>query len=96
MGAAFSPLLAHGLVRVPPARAADASGLLTTVLQLSIVLGVTVFGDLFLSLSTHLRAHASASAFGAVLLALCAVSVAGLFGAVPLARSVRRAAQSVS
>ncbi len=33
------PLLAHGLVRVPPARAADASGLLTTVLQLSIVLG---------------------------------------------------------
>ncbi len=94
MGAAFSPLLAHGLVRVPPARAADASGLLTTVLQLSIVLGVTVFGDLFLSLSTHIRAHASASAFGVVLLALCAVSVAGLLGAVPLSRSVRRATTS--
>ena len=91
MGAAFSPLLAHGLLRVPPARAGDASGLLTTVLQLSIVLGVTVFGDLFLSLSTHLRPHASATAFGTVLLALCAVSVAGLLGAVPLSRSVRRA-----
>jgi len=91
MGAAFSPLLAHGLVRVPPARAADASGLLTTVLQLSLVLGVTVFGDVFLSLSTHIGSHASAAAFGTVLLALCAVSIAGLLGAVPLSRTVRRA-----
>ena len=93
MGAAFSPLLAHGLVRVPPARAADASGLLTTVLQLSLVLGVTVFGDVFLSLSGHIGAHPSAAAFGNVLLSLCAVSVAGLLGAVPLSRSVRRALQ---
>ncbi|HEY5201839.1 MAG TPA: hypothetical protein VIJ31_13130, partial [Acidothermaceae bacterium] len=91
MGAAFSPLLAHGLVRVPPARAADASGLLTTVLQLSIVLGITVFGDLFLSLSTHIGPHPSAAAFGTVLLTLCAVSAAGLLGAVPLSRNVRRA-----
>jgi EmrB/QacA subfamily drug resistance transporter len=91
MGAAFSPLLAHGLVRVPPARAADASGLLTTVLQLSIVLGITVFGDLFLSLSTHIGPHPSAAAFGTVLLTLCGVSIAGLLGAVPLARSVRHA-----
>jgi EmrB/QacA subfamily drug resistance transporter len=96
MGAAFSPLLAHGLVRVPPARAADASGLLTTVLQLSLVLGVTVFGDVFLSLSGHIGSHPSAAAFGTVLLALCAVSVAGLLGAVPLSRSVRRALQPAS
>jgi EmrB/QacA subfamily drug resistance transporter len=91
MGAAFSPLLAHGLVRVPPERAADASGLLTTVLQLSIVVGVTVFGDLFLSLSQHIRPHASAAAFGTVLFAVGAVTVAGLAGAVPLSRTVRRA-----
>jgi EmrB/QacA subfamily drug resistance transporter len=91
MGAAFSPLLAHGLVRVPPERAADASGLLTTVLQLSIVIGVTVFGDLFLSLSQHVRAHASAAAFGTVLFAVGAVTAAGLAGAVPLSRTVRRA-----
>jgi EmrB/QacA subfamily drug resistance transporter len=93
MGAAFSPLLAHGLVHVPPARAADASGLLTTVLQLSLVLGVTVFGDVFLSLSGHIGSHTSAAAFGTVLLALCALSIAGLLGAVPLSRSVRRALQ---
>jgi hypothetical protein len=91
MGAAFSPLLAHGLVRVPPQRAADASGLLTTVLQLSIVVGVTVFGDIFLSLSQHVRAHASAAAFGTVLFAVGAVTAVGLAGAVPLSRTVRRA-----
>ena len=91
MGAAFSPLLAHGLVRVPPQRAADASGLLTTVLQLSIVLGVTVFGDLFLSLSQHVEPHASAAAFGTVLFFVGAVSIVGLLGAVPLSRTVRRA-----
>ena len=91
MGAAFSPLLAHGLVRVPQERAADASGLLTTVLQLSIVLGVTVFGDVFLSLSQHVRPHASAAAFGTVLFCVGAVTVIGLLGAVPLSRTVRRA-----
>ena len=91
MGAAFSPLLAHGLVRVPPERAPDASGLLTTVLQLSIVVGVTVFGDVFLSLSQHVEPHASAAAFATVLFIVGAVTIVGLFGAVPLARTVRRA-----
>ena len=71
-------------------RAADASGLLTTVLQLSIVLGVTVFGDLFLSLSQHVRPHASAAAFGTVLFFVGAVTIVGLLGAVPLSRTVRR------
>ncbi|MGH3486818.1 MAG: hypothetical protein ACRDP8_02710, partial [Actinopolymorphaceae bacterium] len=39
MGVAFSPLLTQSLVRVPAIRAADVSGLLTTTLQLSQVLG---------------------------------------------------------
>jgi hypothetical protein len=47
----------------------------------------------FLSLSARIGSHPSAAAFGTVLLALCAVSVAGLLGAVPLSRSVRRALQ---
>jgi hypothetical protein len=62
-GIAFSPLLVHSLVHVPPAKAPDASGLLTTVLQLSQVVGVAVFGTLFLSLtgtSTALSGHAIA------------------------------------
>jgi EmrB/QacA subfamily drug resistance transporter len=62
-GIAFSPLLVHSLVHVPPAKAPDASGLLTTVLQLSQVVGVAVFGTLFLSLtgtSATLSGHAIA------------------------------------
>jgi len=65
--------------------------LVTKNVPLSIVLGITVFGDLFLSLSTHIGPHPSAAAFGTVLLTLCAVSAAGLLGAVPLSRNVRRA-----
>jgi predicted MFS family arabinose efflux permease len=50
MGYAFSPVMAVALAEVPPADAANASGLLTTVLQLSQALGVAVFGTLYLSL----------------------------------------------
>jgi EmrB/QacA subfamily drug resistance transporter len=91
MGAGFSPLLAHGLVRVPLQQAGDASGLLTTVLQLSIVGGVTVFGDVFLSLSERVQPHASAAAFGSVLFAIGAVTGAGVASTVSLARTVRQA-----
>ena len=49
-GAAFSPLLTLALTHVPPADAADASGLLTTVTQLAQVVGVASFGSLYLSL----------------------------------------------
>jgi len=47
MGVAFSPLMTHILVHVPPHEAADASGLVTTTLQLGQVIGVAVFGSLF-------------------------------------------------
>lgn len=49
-GTAFSPLLTLALTHVPPADAADASGLLTTVTQLAQVVGVASFGSLYLSL----------------------------------------------
>jgi MFS family permease len=49
-GAALSPLLTLALTHVPPADAADASGLLTTVTQLAQVVGVATFGSLYLSL----------------------------------------------
>jgi MFS family permease len=42
MALAFSPLVTHSLVRVPVARAADASGLVTTTIQLSQAVGVAV------------------------------------------------------
>lgn len=51
LGTGYSPLVTHALARVPAGSAADASGLLTTVLQLGQVAGVAVFGSVFLSLA---------------------------------------------
>jgi predicted MFS family arabinose efflux permease len=44
MGLSLSPLLAQALVHVPPGKAADAKGLLTTTMQLGQVTGVAAFG----------------------------------------------------
>jgi hypothetical protein len=48
----FSPLVTHALVRVPLAQAGDASGLLTTTIQLGQAVGVAAFGSLFLTLDS--------------------------------------------
>ncbi|WP_328998326.1 MFS transporter [Kribbella sp. NBC_00709] len=81
MGLSASPLVTQALVHVPLSRAADASGILTTTIQLAQVGGVTIFGTLFLSgdsLTTTSWFLALAAAIGIV---------AGGF----LARSVRQA-----
>jgi MFS family permease len=49
LGLSVSPLLTQSLAHVPPARAADASGLLTTTVQLGQLLGVAVIGSVYLS-----------------------------------------------
>jgi hypothetical protein len=95
-GAAFSPLLTQALVQVPPAEAADASGVLTTTIQLSQVIGVAVFGSLFLTLAAHPGAHPSAAAFATVELWLAALTLLGVAGALLLARTVRGAARAAS
>jgi Major Facilitator Superfamily len=82
MGLAVSPLLALSLLEVPVAQAGDASGLLTTTMQLSQVLGVAVFGTVFLSLRGA-TAAISATSYGLAVLAL-----AGVVPAVVLARTV--------
>jgi EmrB/QacA subfamily drug resistance transporter len=87
-GIGFGALLVHALVNVPPARAADASGLLTTVLQLSQVIGVAVFGSVYLTLATHGSGHA----IGTTLYWLTALAVAGALGGVFLARAVKHPA----
>lgn len=87
MGAAYSPLLTNSLVRVPVARAADASGVLTTTIQLSQVIGVAVFGSVFLTLVTH----PVGVAVGVTFAAIAALMVVGAGLGVPLARTVARA-----
>jgi len=63
MAAAFSPLMTRVLLRVPVELAADATGVVVTVNQLGIVVGVATFGTLYLNLAGHLPAGASALAF---------------------------------
>jgi hypothetical protein len=93
-GAVLSPLLSQALIRVPVSSAADASGLLTTTVQLAQVIGVAVYGTLFLNLAGHVRPHASAQAISVVDAWLAALALAGTLGALLLARTVRAAARA--
>jgi EmrB/QacA subfamily drug resistance transporter len=74
LGAAVSPLIGVALTHVPPAVAADASGVIATVVQLAAVLGVATFGTVYLSLipSTSAAATTDATLAVATLLATAA------------------------
>jgi hypothetical protein len=95
MAVAFSPLVTQALVRVPLSEAADASGVLTTAIQLSQAVGVAVLGSLFLTLDARTGAAAVVSGHAVfVTLAWVAVTLAcGALAAVPLARTVRASAE---
>ena len=61
MAAAFSPLMTRVLLRVPVGLAADATGVVVTVNQLGLLVGVATFGTLYLNLAGHLpTAHLAA------------------------------------
>jgi hypothetical protein len=100
LAVAFSPLVTQALVRVPPHQAADASGLLTTAMQLSQAVGVAVFGSLFLTVDGSAAASAAEVSVTSghalfVTLTWIAVTLAcGAAVAVPLARTVRAAVSS--
>ena len=51
MAAAFSPLMTRVLLRVPVELAADATGVVVTVNQLGLLVGVATFGTLYLNLA---------------------------------------------
>lgn len=93
LAVAFSPLVTHALVRVPPRQAADASGLLTTAIQLSQAVGVAVFGSVFLALDGRAGPPPAISGHALfVTLSWVAVTMAcGVAAAAPLARTVRSA-----
>ena len=96
LGLSVSPLLTQSLTNVPAARAADASGLLTTTVQLGQLLGVAVIGSVYLSRagstpgSGPAHAAASAAAMSGTALWLAALSAAGLMAAALMVRSARR------
>lgn len=77
LGLAVSPLLTRSLARVVPERAADASGLLTTGVQLGQLTGVAALGSVYLALQ-HTAGHPALPVIACVMAAL---SVAGLLAA---------------
>jgi MFS family permease len=89
----FGPLVTHALVRVPLRQAADASGLLTTMIQLGQAIGVAMFGSLFLTLDARpgpaaaVSGHALAVTFGW----LAATMAAAVLAVIPLARTAAAA-----
>jgi hypothetical protein len=87
---AFSPLITHALVRVPVTSAADASGLLTTAIQLGQAVGVAPFGGLFLTLDSGGGAAPGVSghAIAVTLLWIALATAFGVLAAVPLTRAV--------
>lgn len=83
MAAAFSPLMTRVLLRVPVALAADATGVVVTVNQLGLLVGVATFGTLYLNLAGRLPGlgafrHVSAHAEAITFLALAGLAVAGV------------------
>jgi hypothetical protein len=94
-GLGFSPLITQALTHVPLQRAADASGVLTTVLQLSQVVGVASFGTAFLDLAGHHSAHPTAHAIATVTTAGAALLAVGAVIATRLARAAKPAPATV-
>jgi Major Facilitator Superfamily len=88
MAGAFGSLMTRVLSRVPVALAADASGVVVTVNQLGVVVGIATFGTLYLNLAGQLPevhgqpfdafALASAHAYFAESAALAALALGGV------------------
>jgi MFS family permease len=90
LAAGFSPLVTHSLMHVPLAEAADASGLLTTTLQLGQAVGVATFGSLFLTLAAHPVLDASGHALAVTMYWVAGVLALGALASLPLTFAVRR------
>jgi MFS family permease len=80
MAAAFSPLMTRVLLRVPVELAADATGVVVTVNQLGLLIGVATFGTLYLNLAGRLPGHAALGAFRPVSAHAEAVTLLALAG----------------
>nr|WP_234376858.1 MFS transporter [Streptomyces sp. TP-A0356] len=78
----FSPTLTGALATVRPEDAADASGLLATVTQLGQLIGVAVFGTLFLNRLESLGAPGAYTSSDALLVCMYALAATATLGAV--------------
>lgn len=88
MGACLSPLVAQTLTHVTAERNADASGLVTTTMQLGQVIGVAVIGSIYLSTADRFTPHHSAGAIATITGWLAALSGVGVVAALLLKRAL--------
>jgi MFS family permease len=105
MAGAFGPLMTRVLSRVPLPLAADASGVVVTVIQLGVVTGIATFGSLYLNLAGRLPAEgapgglrevfalSSAHAYLALSAALAGLALAGVALAIAHVRGSARPVQ---
>jgi len=111
LGLSVSSLLTQSLVHVPAAHAADASGLLTTTVQLGQLMGVAIIGSIYLSHATladatlahatlsHATLARSALASGAMSVTACwlaVLSALGLAAALLMVRATRLSRRSTA
>ncbi|MFI1382250.1 MFS transporter [Embleya sp. NPDC020886] len=80
LGVAYSPVMMLALGRVPLPRAADASGLMVTMIQLGQVLGVAAFGTLYLSVGADFHHAGELTAWAIAATALVTTAPAARLG----------------
>jgi hypothetical protein len=93
MGLSVSPLLTQSLVNVPMQQAADASGLLTTAVQLGQVAGIAIFGASYLTLIDRVgdsHAHVVGSAMSTTAVWILVVAALGVIPGAVLTRIILR------
>ncbi len=88
-GMAASPILSVALAKVAPRDAPDASGVVTTVIQLGLVLGVATFGSVFLTQAAVPGAHPTASAIAETLWLIVATLIACAIASLAMIRAQR-------
>jgi cytochrome bd-type quinol oxidase subunit 2 len=86
-GMAASPILTVALSKVAPQDAPDASGVLTTVIQLGLVIGVATFGSVFLTLAAEPGVHPTADAIALTLWLIVAALVACAIASLAMVRA---------
>jgi hypothetical protein len=84
---AASPILTVALSKVAPHDAPDASGVLTTVIQLGLVIGVATFGSVFLTQAAVPGVHPTASAMALTLRLIVAALLACAIASVAMVRA---------
>ncbi len=86
-GMAASPIVTVALSKVAPQDASDASGVLTTVIQLGLVFGVATFGSVFLTVAAEPGLHPTASAIALTLWLIVAALVACAVASIAMVRA---------